>query len=118
LSSPLQWKVIRAGLDPVHGREQAGERPVIIISAEPLNELYEVVTVIPVTSRKGNRPARLGEVLLPAGIAGLRNDSFAICYQVRTIDKERLLSSYGHVPEGSLREEIVSMLAECLDIPR
>lgn len=41
----------------------------------------------------------------------------ALCYQVRTIDKERLMASYGELPEGSLRDEIISTLADCLDIP-
>jgi len=50
---------------------QAGERPVLVVSAEPINRHYAVVMVVPITSRKNARPARLGEVLLPAGIGGL-----------------------------------------------
>ena len=115
---PLQWRVIRAALDPSFGREQAGERPVIVISAEPLNEQYEVVMVLPVTSRKRDRAIRLGEVLIPAGTAGLPHDSIALCYQARAIDKQRLLTSYGEIPEGSLRKDISDTLLDCLDLPR
>src|SRR5438046_211478 len=111
-----QWHVFRARLDPVQGREQAGERPVLVVSAEPLNERYSVVMVVPVTSRKGERPARLGEVFLSAGTAGLPLDSFALCYQVRAIDKGRLAQPYGEVPTGPIRAEISAILAMCLDI--
>jgi mRNA interferase MazF len=111
-----QWRVVRAALDPVFGREQAGERPVLIVSAQPLNEAYEVVLVVPITSRKNDRPARLGEVLLRSGTAGLQKDSFALCYQVRAIDKRRLMTSYGEIPEGTVRQEIVATLAQCFDI--
>lgn len=116
MKHPLQRHVVRAALDPVYGRELSGERPVVIISAEPLNEVYEVVMVAPITSRKNNRPARLGEVLLPAGTAGLPRDSFALCYQLRAIDKERLLTEFGEIPGGDLRREISAMVAQCLDI--
>ena len=32
-----QWSVFQADLDPVIGHEQAGRRPVLVVSAEPLN---------------------------------------------------------------------------------
>ena len=80
-----QWLVFQADLDPVAGHEQAGRRPVLVVSAEPLNDVYGVISVIPITSRKNNRLPRLGEVLLPAGTAGLWSDSFALCYQVRAL---------------------------------
>jgi mRNA interferase MazF len=112
----LQWAILHANLDPIHGREQAGDRSVLVISAEPLNERYDVVTTIPLTSRKAARQARLGEVLLPAGVAGLKQDSFVLCYQARALDKSRLGRLYGHITDEHLKMRIQSMLAECLDI--
>ncbi len=50
----------------------------------------DVVMVAPITNRKNNRPARLGEVLLPSGTGGPPRESFALCYQVRSLDKSRL----------------------------
>jgi mRNA interferase MazF len=110
-----QWTVFHADLDPTIGREQAGERPVLVISAEPLNQAYEVVMVVPITSRKNNRPARLGEVLLPLAAAGLRAESFALCYQVRTLDKRRLTRAYGTLDDSSLRSQIQETLLMCFD---
>lgn len=111
-----QWRVFQANLDPITGREQAGVRPVLVISAEPLNDHYRVVTVIPITSRKDARPERLGEVLLSAGEGGLPQESFALCYQVRALDKSRLGRLYGEVTDWALRRRLLDILATCFDI--
>jgi len=47
-----QWHVFLAVLDPTRGAEQAGRRPVLVISREQINQLLPVVNVIPLTSRK------------------------------------------------------------------
>lgn len=115
-SSAYRWTIFQADLDPTVGREQAGERPVLVVSAEPLNAAYDVVLVVPVTSRKNNRPARLGEVLIPAGEGGLRVDSFALCHQVRALDKRRLGQRYGQITDTDIRERILDTLALCFDL--
>lgn len=112
-----QWFVVQADLDPVGGHEQAGVRPVLVISADPLSRRYDVVSVVPLTSRKNNRPARLGEVLLPAGAGGLARESFALCYQVSTLDKSRLGRIYGEITDRGLRQQVADVLALCFDIP-
>lgn len=117
MSDGLQWRIYHADLDPIIGREQAGERPVLVISAEPLNERYDVVMVVPLTSRKSGRPARLGEVLLRSGTAGLPMESMALCYQIRAIDKRRLGACYGVVSDPELRAEIAATTEDCLDLP-
>ena len=111
-----QWLVFQADLDPVAGHEQAGRRPVLVVSAEPLNDVYGVISVIPITSRKNNRLPRLGEVLLPAGTAGLWSDSSALCYQVRALDKTRLGGVYGTLSQSVLRKEIRDIISLCLDL--
>ena len=111
-----QWLVFQADLEPTLGHEQSGRRPVLVVSAEPLNNLYGVVSVVPITSRKNNRLPRLGEVLLPAGAAGLPADSFALCYQMRVLDKSRLSRLYGFLDQIALQREVSRMIALCLDI--
>ena len=111
-----QWGIYQANLDPTTGREQAGERPVLVISAEPLNERYAVVMVAPITSRKSNRPARLGEVLLPVGTGGLPRESFALFYPVRSLDKSRLGRRYGEITDPTLQENMLRTIAGCFDI--
>ena len=111
-----QWLVFQTDLDPTIGHEQSGRRPVLVVSAEPLNDLYGVVNVVPITSRKNNRPPRLGEVLIPAGVAGLPSDSFALCYQMRVLGKTRLGRLYGTLNQHVFQREIAAMIAFCLDI--
>ena len=113
----FQWHVFVAVLDPVHGSEQAGRRPVLVISRERINQLLNVVNVIPLTSVKS--PARRvypNEALLPAGTANLSRDSIALCYQVRTLDKGRLTRRVGEVSDVGLQQEIVRALRFQLDI--
>ena len=49
-------------------------------------------------------------MLLPAGVAGLRVDSIALCYQIRTLDKGRLERDLGELAEVSLRQQILEAI--------
>ena len=102
-----QWHVFLAVLDPIIGSEQAGTRPVLVISREQINHILPVVNVIPLTSRRSAaRVIYPNEVLLPAGTAGLRVDSIALCYQIRTLDKSRLERVLGALGDVNIRREI------------
>ena len=101
------WHVFLASLDPTKGSEQAGKRPVLVISRERINQLLPVVNGIPLTSRKfASRAIYPNEVLLPAGTAGLRVDPIALCYQVRTLDINRLENEVGELTDPNLRQRI------------
>lgn len=103
-----QWHVFLASLDPTTGSEQAGRRPVLVISRERINQLLPVVNVIPLTSRKSlTRVIYPNEVLLPTSMAGLTIDSIALCYQIRTLDKSRLEQELGELVDANLRQEIL-----------
>jgi mRNA interferase MazF len=106
-----QWHVFLAILDPAMGSEQAGKRPVLVISRERINQLLPVVNIIPLTSRKSDsRVIYPNEVLLPAGAAGLKVDSIALCYQIRTLDKSRLERSLGELSQKDLRAQILDAI--------
>jgi mRNA interferase MazF len=89
-------------LDPHKGSEQAGRRPIIVISRERLNQTLPILAVIPVTSYKEGRRIYPTEVLLPAGTAGLNKSSLALGHQVRTIAKERLEERLGSLTQAEL----------------
>lgn len=83
----------------------------LVISRERINQLLPVVNVIPLTSRKSTaRVTYPNEVLLPAGVAGLRVDSIALCYQIRTLDKSRLERDWGELDDVILRQEILEAI--------
>lgn len=106
-----QWHIFLASLDPTQGSEQAGRRPVLVISRDQINQLLPVVNVIPLTSRKSaSRVIYPNEVLLPTGVAGLRADSIALCYQIRTLDKGRLERDLGELVDVNIRREILEAI--------
>ena len=49
LPKPVRGDVFSARLDPTEGSEQAGTRPVIVVSRDSINANSPVVVVIPVT---------------------------------------------------------------------
>src|SRR6185295_12444905 len=102
-----RWSVWRANLDPVVGSEQGRTRPVLVISNGSLNEILPVVNVIPITSRKPNRRVYPNETALRANTGGLTLDSIALCYQIRTLDKQRLTELFGVIVDEYLRRSIL-----------
>jgi mRNA interferase MazF len=110
-----QWHIFLASLDPIQGSEQAGTRPVLVISRERLNQLLPVVNIVPLTSYKGGQ-VYPNEVLLPAGAGGLNVASIALCYQLRTLDKSRLGRDFGELTDATVRQEIVAAIQFQLDM--
>ena len=113
-----KWQIYRASLDPVVGSEQGKSRPVLVISENAINELLNVVNVLPITSRKPNRRIYPNEVLLPANIAGLPNESIILSYQIRTIDKVRLPQKFGELVDPDKQDEVYESLCFQLGIDR
>jgi len=111
-----RWEIWLANLDPVVGSEQGKTRPVLILSATALNQILPVVNVLPVTSRKRNRRIYPNETLLSSGIAGLTNESIVLCYQIRTLDKQRLTKKFGKLEDENLRNQILDALKFQLEI--
>ena len=109
----IWWATLR----PPMGSEPGYRRPVLVISREQINQLLSVVNVIPLTSRKSEaRTIYPNEVLLPAGTAGLRVDSIALCYQIRTLDKSRLEQDLGELSDLSLQQELFEAIRFQLDM--
>jgi mRNA interferase MazF len=112
----IQWGLYRVALDPVVGSEQAGTRPVLVVSRESVNRVLPIVAVVPLTSRKPGRRVYSTEVLLPAGAAGQPDESIAMAHQVRTISSSRLRQRLGHLDSAELRAEVRAALTLYLDL--
>ena len=82
----------------------------LVLSDTRLNQLLPVVNVLPITSRKPQRRIYPNEALLPAGFAGLTVESIVLCYQIRTLDKQRLIKLMGTLDETGLRDKILAAL--------
>jgi mRNA interferase MazF len=111
-----KWSIWRANLDPVIGSEQGKSRPVLIISEDDINELLNIVNIIPITSRKPERIVYPNETLLPEGKFGLETESIALCHQIRTIDKRRLSKKYGQISDKNIRSKIIEAICFQLGI--
>ena len=78
-------------LDPTHGREQAGRRPVLVVSADAINRQPLVVTVIVGTDAKNVPRDYPTNVRATARETGLPRDTIFLCFQIRSLDHARFL---------------------------
>ena len=103
-----------ADLAPARRREQSGERPVLIVSADPVNmSPADLVIAVPFTTRGRGIPTHV-EVRPPDG--GLREVSYAMCEQVRSLAAERLgARPFGSVPAAVL-DSVENRLRLLLDL--
>lgn len=99
---PSRGEIWIASLDPTRGHEQAGERPVLIVSANRFNRSpAELVFILPLTRTNRRIPAHI-QIDPPEG--GIHARSFILCDGLRSIAKERL----GAGPWGKVSPQIMS----------
>ena len=105
-----RWRIFLANLDPVIGSEQGRVRPILVISEEQINQILPVVNVLPLTTLKPGRVVYPNEALIPFAQSGLPNDSIVLCYQIRTLDKKRLIKDLGAINDLQIRATILEAL--------
>jgi mRNA interferase MazF len=89
-------------LSPVQGREQAGQRPVLVLSVDSINKLPLVVTVV-VGTKGENLPRDYAtNVRVAAADSGLPVKTVFLCFQLRSLDRRR----FPAIPAGHLTSEI------------
>ena len=83
----LRGEIRRADLNPVRGREQGGNRPIVVISHDVFNERSGTVIALAITSR----PQRAGFPLtLELDSRKLPKRSWVKISQVRILSVERI----------------------------
>ena len=88
----LRGDIVWADLNPVRGREQAGMRPVLILSEDVFNEHSGTVIAVAITSQ----PQRAGFPLTYELVgSGLPKPSWVKISQIRTLSVERLGKKIG-----------------------
>jgi mRNA interferase MazF len=101
--SASRFTVWGVDLDPASGSEQAGYRPVLVISPDEMNQHLNTVIVAPMTTRRRGWPSRVkirhdgktGEIALD---------------QLRAIDQSRLARGMGRL-HGRYHEQVLEVLA-------
>lgn len=93
-----------ANLAPRSGSEQTGRRPVIILSHDAFNQTptWRSIIVIPLSTSKTQARRGPTVVAVKAGIAGLPDDCSALCHQITTLDRAKLVDKIGELPQDIL----------------
>ena len=97
----LRGDIVWAELNPAVGKEQAGKRPVVILSHDVFNERSGTVIAVAVTSQE---PRAGFPLTLEITSAKLPKRSWAKIAQIRTLSVDRLDGKIGHMsPEEVTR---------------
>src|SRR5215813_12747270 len=106
LRGEIRW----ADPDPVRGREQAGARPVLVLSHDVLNERSGTIIAVALSSQ----PQRAGFPLtLELDARGLPRKSWVKISQIRTLSVERIGARLAHaMPE--ILDHVVEGLNEII----
>jgi mRNA interferase MazF len=106
----LRGEIYWADLDPTKGREQAGQRPVLILSQDIFNERSGTVIAMALTSQ----PQKAGFPLtLELSDPALPKKSWIKISQIRTLSTERLNKRITRLAEKDL-DSVIEGLNEII----
>jgi len=106
LRGEIRW----ADLNPVRGREQAGLRPVLILSHDVFNDRSGTVIAVALTSQE---PRAGFPLTLPSNARGLPKRFWIKISQIRTLASERIGRRIGVVTTEEL-ERVIEGLNEII----
>ena len=97
-------------LNPVEGREQAGNRPVLVLSRDAINRLPLVITVV--VGTKGANISRdyPTNVRVSPEDSGLSIETVFLCFQLRSLDAIRFPAN----PAGKLSDETMKRIENAI----
>lgn len=103
-------------LNPVPGREQAGQRPVLVLSINDINQLPLVVTVV-----VGTKGANLSRdyptnVRIAAADSGLPLETVFLCFQLRSLDSTRFPATPAGKVSGATLVRVEDAVRYCLGL--
>src|SRR5438046_9269492 len=107
----LRGEVRWADLNPARGREQAGLRPVLILSQDIFNERSGTVIAVALTSQE---PRAGFPLTLESKATGLSKRSWVKISQIRTLSVDRLGARFGRASD----EELSRVLDGLNEMPR
>lgn len=109
-------EIYLVNLNPVQGREQAGRRPVLVISTDAINRLPLVVTVV--VGTKGENVTRNypTNVRISSAESGLPMETVFLCFQLRSLDPGRFVGPSAGKVSGAVLENVETALRHCLGL--
>ena len=106
-----QGEIWYANLNPTKGSEQAGFRPLVIISGDLMNKYLPVVITCPLTTKVKNYKGNV--VLQPDSHNKLKSSSEILTFHIRSVSKDRLVKKIGDITKPEL-ESLINGLNEIL----
>jgi len=96
--------VVVVELSPTKGSEQRGTRPCLVVQNDVGNRNAPTTIVVPFTTSFDDELYPF-EVLFESGDSPLKEDSVALCSQIRTVSVEhRIKENLGQVSDERMRE--------------
>jgi len=108
---PDRGDVIWMELNPQAGHEQAGHRPVVILTPRSYNDKTSLALVCPVTSQRKRFPF---EVVLPSGLS---ISGVVLADQIKSLDWRARNARFICSLPLSIQSEILQKLATLLILP-
>ena len=107
----LRGEIYWADLDPVLGHEQAGRRPILILTEAQSNTRSHLAVALPITASR----QRIG---FPYAVrlrsVETRRPSWVLPRQIRAVSDERILTYMGMVSNNELKGVVMAVLAHLL----
>lgn len=107
---PQRGEIYFVNLNPLQGREQAGQRPVLVLSIDDINRLPLVVTVV-VGTKGENLPRDYPtNVRVAPSESGLSLETVFLCFQIRSLDASRFPTA----PAGRLAPAAMARVEQAI----
>jgi mRNA interferase MazF len=110
VSHPKRGEIYFVNLDPTRGREQAGKRPVLVISIDAINQLPLVVTVVVGTKGENIPRDYPTNIRVAPAESGLPLETVFMGFQIRFLDASR----FPETPAGELSDELMEKVEKAL----
>jgi mRNA interferase MazF len=109
-------EIYLVNLSPVQGREQAGHRPVLVLSADAINRLPLVVTVVVGTKCENVARDYPTNVRVSSAESGLPMETVFLCFQLRSLDPSRFVGPPAGRISAAVLERVETAVRHCLGL--
>ena len=103
-------------LDPTKGREQAGKRPVVVLSVDAINRMPLVVTVVIGTKGVNVVKDYVTNVRVPSAESGLPDETVFMGFQLRSLDATRFPARPAGTLSATMLAKLENAVRHCLGI--
>lgn len=107
MRTPVRGEIWSVSLNPTHGREQQGMRPVLVVSDAAFNRLGLTV-ICPIT--QGGQQSRFAGFAVSLMGTGTETQGVVMCNQPRTIDMAARAGRYVERTQVELVNEVLARL--------